>query len=619
MRRRQVEISGAMTTGDAGAHAASLKRRSEGMTSERMRSRWKVSALMMVALLGGALMTSSCGDEAQPMKSLQVRLYGWGPDEQGGESFVEGLPAYEGATSVRAKVTRPASNRIVGSQTRPILDRKVQLPQLPYERGLRLELEVLDAAGEAVASGATPVFDFGASTASRALRVMVMPLNRFAPAGSIELDESGQRKFVQSRFDYRVESYYGQTGVRPAVYLGRVGHVAVPTSDGKVLIVGGADVIPGSAPGTIPKFRQVHTDVQLFDPETGYFSDLSLNEATQTPFPDRADRLEDGRAFHTVTPIGEDKFLVIGGYTEAAGQSRPVRTVELIDLKAQPGFRVKPLTNLQGAPLELNSPRGFHTAIHRPQSDQVIVIGGVGLTSEQILSSIEIINLETLQVLGQTFELGEARTEHTSVLLGDGSVWVLGGRNSAGVLASTEIIEFGALSVSVKPESDMNEPRFGFGTVVIRDVLSTQVVVIGGFTSLTGEVTATYEIGIKGRQFVSGLMWRLAAGRGALSAVELPQSRDVLVIGGQDKDRGTISSVERLVYQGLAAGTPYRVVSEGMGAFRAARLGASVTMMTSGQLLVTGGVGTSQGTVVALDNAELYNPYDPVGGSLTLP
>lgn len=576
---------------------------------------------MSGALALSLALMAACSDDPEVAKNLNVRLYGWGPDEQGGESFVEGLPAYQGASFVRVSVTKPGEQKILKRQSGPIADRSLRLPEIPFDEGLRLEMEVLNDSGEPVASGATPLFDFDGNATSRALRVMMMPINAFAPAGSIELDsQTNERKFVQSRFDYRVESYLDQTGVRDAVYLGRVGHVAVPTSDGKVLLVGGADVIPGSAPGTIPKFRQVHQDVQVFDPETGYFSDLSFDEDANAPFSDNRDRLEEGRAFHTVTPIGQDKFLVIGGYTEISGISRPVRTIELIDLKAQPGSRVKPLLDLQGVNVELNKPRGFHTAVYRPQGSQVVIIGGIGSSSDDILDSVEIVNLETLTVLGQTFKLDAPRTEHTSVLLGDSSIWILGGRNKDGVLSSTEIMEFSDLSVNVSPGAKMNEPRFGFGTVTIRDISGTQVVVIGGFTSLEGAVTENYEIGIKGREsFTSGRAWKLAKGRGAFSVVELPQSRDILVIGGQDKDRETISNVERLAYKGLGEGVPYEVTSESLGAFKAARFGASVSMMTSGQILVAGGVGVSQGNVVALDNAELYNPYDPVAGGLFIP
>lgn len=584
------------------------------MSSGALRHLYSGALLWMFAFVALA----SCGEDPTPLKSMNVRLYGWGPNGQGSESFMEGLPAYEGAEFVRVSLTKPRENRVLDRQTGPIVDRTLKLPELSYGAGYRIEMEILNNAGQTVATGSTPLFDFLDADPSRALRVMMMPVNRFAPAGSIELDANNERKFVQSRFDYRVESALEQQGVRDAVYLGRVGHVAVPTSDGKVLIVGGADVIPGSAPGTIPKFRQVHRDVQLFDPETGYFSDLSYDEDNGRPFEESRDRLIEGRAFHTVTPIGDDKFLVVGGYTEIAGNSRPVRALELIDLKAAPGSRINELQDFQGLSLTLNKPRGFHTAVHRPQSNQVIIIGGIGQSSDEILDSIEVINLESLQVLGQTFSLKAPRTEHASVLLGDGSIWVIGGRNTTGVLSSTERVEFSSLNLSVTEEVPMKKPRFGFGAVTIREGTGTRVLVVGGFTSLEGAVTGEFEVGISGRDFFSDPKWSLAKARGAMSVVELPQSKDIVVVGGQDKDRETISDVERLVFQGLSSSSPYQVVSESMGAFKAPRLGASVSMMTSGQILVTGGIGVARGTVIALDNAELYNPYDPVAGGLFL-
>lgn len=226
----------------------------------------------------------ACTDDPVPTNGLQISVYGWGPDLTGTTSFQQGLPTYEGAAYVRFSLTQPNNQVILQRDIAPLSAGKLALPEIPYGKGLRLEVEVLDLAEGVLATGATPLFDYSADDRTKALRIMIMPVNRFAPSGSIEVNGAGEREFVQSRYDYRAVIQEVQ---QP--WLGRVGHVALPTSDGKVLIVGGADVIPGAAPGTIPKFRSVHRDVQVFDPETGYFTDLSYEEIDGQALPPGAD------------------------------------------------------------------------------------------------------------------------------------------------------------------------------------------------------------------------------------------------------------------------------------------------------------------------------------------
>lgn len=570
----------------------------------------------MAAVALAVTLASACGgggDEPQSVPRLRVSVFGWGPDDTGQVTFVEGMPAYEEATSVRVRITDPANNEVVAEEQGALADRAVKVPSIEFGEGLRLDLEVLNAFGEVVASGATPAFDFTPEQQGRSLRMMVMPTNEFAPAGSlVSNSETGERTFVQSRLDYRSEIVLN--GGATNVWLGRVGHASVPTSDGKVLIVGGADVIPGSAPGTIPKFRKVYGDVQIFDPETGYFTDLSFNEEAQNLRPGGKDRLSDARAYHTVTPIGEDRFLVAGGYTKLAEQSRPVRTLELINLNAPAGERVTPVVDSTGTPLQVNAPRGFHQSVFLEDSGQLVMIGGVGESSEDIRTDIEVVDLAGLRVIEQRYEMNTARTDHAAVGLGDGTIWILGGRNADGALASTEVLSLTSSGVAVEPGPEMGEPRFKMGAARIEAQGGTRVVVVGGFTSLDGDVTGSYEIGVKGfDSFISGPNWALEAPRGGHSLVVLPQTQDVLVLGGQDAARQTITTTERLLFNGLTATPPYDLLSGGIGSFVVPRYGATFTVMSNGQVLVFGGVGEVNDNLIALDSAEIYNPRDPVG------
>lgn len=565
-----------------------------------------------------ALGLSACGggDNEANNPTLTISLFGWGPDATGQETFIPGMPFYETATEVRLTAVVPGEGRVLGTKSARLLDGRVALPAISYGAGRRVDVGVYDGNGQLIASGATPVFDLVEGGPSLNLRVMVAPINRFSPVGSLVSDRTtGERRYVQSRLDYR--AFAGDS----AVWLGRVGHAALPTSDGKVLIVGGADVTPGSAPGSIPQFRRVHQDVQIFDPETGYFTDLAYDDATGLPRQNGADALGDPRAFHTVTPLGDDKFLVVGGYTKVAETTRAVSTIELIDLKAAPGRRVVALTDLNGLPLTLNKPRGFHNAQYLASVQKVLILGGIGNASTDIHDTVELIDVAqpTMpSVLGQTFTMSTPRTDACAVTLGDGSVWIAGGRNNDGVVGTSERLVLSDSGVTSVPEAALTTPRYEMGCVLLDEPQRNKILLVGGFTSLDGTATGNFELGIQGRaQFISSAAqaWSLARGRGAPRLVLLPQSNDVLVFGGRGTDGQTVASAERLTWLGLDGAQPFQASGQDMGSFRVSRYRPSITRMTSGQILVFGGEGVVESTLVALDNAELYNPFDPVGGA----
>ena len=566
-----------------------------------------IAALAMGVLAG-------CGEDPQPSdpKRLRVSLFGWGPGDDGTDTFVSGMPAYQNAAVVKVRVTDPAAGQVIDEASGEIAERSVRIPEVPFGAGLRLEMDILNGAGEVLASGATPQFDFDETQSSRELRMMVMPLNSFAPAGSVVTGQDNQQTFIQSRMDYR--SAFELSGGSTEIWLGRVGHAAVPTSDGKVLVVGGANVTPGTAPGAIPKFDNVYSDLQIFDPRTGYFTDLSYDETNKQVRADGADRLVDARAFHTVTPIGNDRFIVAGGYNTLVDVTRPVRSLELIDLNAEPGRRVQPVTDSTGVnPLQTLAPRGFHEAVYLDDSGLLLMIGGIGEGSEDIMGDIEVIDIANQRVLDQRFPLNTARTDHQAVPLADGSVWIIGGRNNEAVLNSTEIVTPDGAGFDITPGPTLKQGRYAFSAAKISQGDGTRVVVLGGFTSLEGEPTATYEVGVKGLpSFVSGPTWAFGKARGGLQAMVLPQTQDILLFGGRDASNNTIGQVERLQFLGLDEPNPYQLLAVDIGSFVVNRRDATFSLMTSGQVLVVGGEGKVRDVFVALDSAELYNPRDPI-------
>ena len=538
--------------------------------------------------------------------TLQADVFSW----SSADGFITGLPPLDDSQSVRIKITQPLDRKVVESETAPTSDRQLALPDIPFGENLRLDFEVLDGNGDVLASGATPRFDFSASDTLRNFRVQVAPVSSFAPVGSVVVDRNTQeRKFSWSRFDYR-----GKEGTS---WLGRTGHATAATADGRILVVGGGDPVPGAAASTLPEFRSVYDDIQIFDPDTGYFTDLAFDESAGALLAEGKDRLFEPVVFHTLTPLGGDRFLVVGGFTPRSAVMRPVNTVQIIDLNAPAGTRVQRLVDAQGSALVLNKARGWHTATYRSLDQHVVIAGGVGPSGDDdVLGTFEMIDLASNAVYSETFELQEARAQHGAVLMADGrTVWLLGGRGAEEVLTSTEIVQLaeGGTTESAA-EATMRVPRFGLGAVRMTPGGGQLVLVVGGFTDLEGGVTDTFEISRLGRgSFESGTQWTLHVARGGVRALELPQSQNVVVLGGRGEDGATVPTAERLVFDDLTASPPYAPALSAEAA--TPRFRPSVDVLSTGQLLLIGGEGELDGNEAGLDSADLYNPLDPVGGT----
>ena len=121
-----------------------------------------IAALAMSVVAG-------CGPEPQQSdpKRLRVSLFGWGPGDDGADTFVSGMPAYQDAAVVSVRVTEPGAGRILEEANGEISERSVRIPDVPFGTGLRLEMDILNGAGEVLASGATPQFDFDETQSSR--------------------------------------------------------------------------------------------------------------------------------------------------------------------------------------------------------------------------------------------------------------------------------------------------------------------------------------------------------------------------------------------------------------------------------------------------------------------
>lgn len=554
-----------------------------------------------VALLVGAGLTA-CGDADAESASLRVKILGWGPGLGGELGFQTQLPQFPGADQVRVRLTQPAQGKVLETQVFPAAQKNARLPELKRASAMRLEFDLLNAVGGVVARGATPRFEFDGQALRQNFSIQVDAVNDFAPIGAV----------INNRLS---STYLDDRGVRAMGiqrWMGRVGHQTVTIDGGnRAVVIGGADV--GGNPvraGQAPQFVALHDDLQEFNPNDGYFTDLSLDASGTQVYPGAGARLQQGRAFHTVTPIGDDKFLVIGGLGSDGTSVGALSSIELVDFRAAKGSYVSPLMSGEtGMPLALATPRAFHTATYRPADNSVVVTGGVGANgTNQVLDSVEVINLGTRTVTSAS-PLGSPRANHQALLMGDGqTIWVMGGRDSARALRSTESI---SLVNAVVAGPQMRTARYNFSALLLGPGNGEIVMVLGGNTDLEGGATATFELGKIDRVadgFIYQNSYSLKTARGSLQAIELPNSHDIVVLGGWDAQRRRVGAAEVLKFSSLTnLAQPY---SAALTATRSVndRADGSATLLSNGKILLAGGMGD---TGMALDLAEYFTPLDP--------
>lgn len=546
-----------------------------------------------IVILSAALVAASglvaCGETAS---RVSVELFGWDGD------FVEGMPSFDGAEEVRVRVTNPDTADVIEETSVGVDDGGARLPDVESGSGLRMDFEVRGG-GETIAAGATPRFDIGDEGIASAYRVMISEVDDFAPVASLVRGEStGEEQLVQSQFDGRALDQ---------MPLGRLGHSAHPTSSGEVLIVGGASVVGGYEPTEKPELAEAYADIQLFDPATGYFTELAGDQAAIDADVVGEDRLEDARAFHTVNALGDDRFLVVGGFTESSGETRPLNSIEYIDLNEAPGSRVDRLRGSSGSALTLTERRGHHTTTLRKSDGRVVVAGGMGASEDDLRASVDIVDPtqgEASVELGD--EMTSPRVGHGSVLIEDDeTIWIIGGRDDSSVLDSTDIIAADGESATTESGPVLGRSRHSASVVHLGDEGNDLVAVIGGLTN--SGATAEFELGSPAGGFFRENSYRIDQARGGADLVRLEQSEDLLVVGGYDPDGEPLGSAERLSIDGSAS-VPL-VVDASPGSMVDPRSEFGLSTVNNGRVIVVGGLDSSDSP---RDDAEYFTPDDPV-------
>jgi len=293
-----------------------------------------------------------------------------------------------------------------------------------------------------------------------------------------------------------------EPGVGPGAFaaagtlgVARVGHSATLLPDDRVLVAGGADL--GAA--------TYLASVETWDPVAAAF----------TPAGD----LAASRGGHTATLLPDGRVLLVGGGTGEMAPNQLVADAEVWD----------PATATSEPAGTLDRPRTLQTATLLADG-RVVIVGGFDASDGSIVtrSRIEIWDPAT-GAFSSAGALGQARYSHTATMLADGRVLIAGGVTQDGddyqLLATTEIWDPASMTTSVGPT--MVEGHGNHTTTLLAD---GRILVIGGLRSQTEFAGAEILDPVTGTFASTG---EPGARRVFHSATQVPDGR-VLVIGGRD-------------------------------------------------------------------------------------
>lgn len=342
----------------------------------------------------------------------------------------------------------------------------------------------------------------------------------------------------------------------------RAGHTATRLPSGQVLVTGGL-----GASGPL-------ASAELYDPDTGTWSAVAP--------------MAHARVDHTATLLPSGTVLVVGG-TNTQGE---VAQVEAYD----------PTTGQWSDAGTLLTARTYHTASLLPDG-RVLVAGGEA--GEALLASTELYDPADPTagwVAGPI--LNEARSHHSATLLPDGNVALVGGIGEQGN-ADIEVVASDATSSSV-PSDVMGEAMVANHTATL--LPSGRVLVVGGHTDAS-VVDTTQALWLEIGAWAPAPSMSVAR---ASHTATLLTNGQVLVAGGALVDPATMSPI---LDGGVTASTelfdPATGTWSDAGTLATPRFDHTSTLLSGGEVLVTGGYTNGGGTLASVEK------YDPASRAWT--
>ncbi|MEQ8274515.1 MAG: hypothetical protein RMA76_45465 [Deltaproteobacteria bacterium] len=375
-------------------------------------------------------------------------------------------------------------------------------------------------------------------------------------------------------------------------------------NSGRVLIVGGAQIIPG----TPPEVRYPR-GVELYDPATGTFQVVAEL------------RVGGARKGHTATLLDGGRVLIAGGDTIINGTTTALRTAFIIDATDPLSVRIAE------SGLAMREARTGHRAV-RLKDGRVALIGGRELVASAIdprdhayLDSVEVYEptnqLFTLpnDPASNALRMSKRRFGHSATLLESGQdILVAGGMNDQGVVGEVEVITLGETSTVTAQPSAIT----GVGPIFHSAALAQngEVLLSGGYNRIedaepSGMAPQNPTGSVEMWAFVNGRVARTCS-----AALNRPRGhhavtmsgKDAVFVGGRDQTGVPlgVGEVATLTTGGSCfARAPTEVEMD------SPRFGHAITKIeTSGEILVVGGLQQNMGDVFgrSLKSAEVYSP-----------
>lgn len=407
------------------------------------------------------------------------------------------------------------------------------------------------------------------------------------------------------QFTYTVS--YEDEG-RADMHQPRTGHSTTLLRDGRVLVAGGVELQNGSA--DVAQGRLLDT-IEIYDPADGRWHLSST-------------RLFIARAHHTATLMQSGaKILIVGGFGMINSRLTTLALPEVISPEKLDG--PSGVTPLSHSPMFV--PRARHTAV--AFDDWVLVAGGVAQEdggTPYVVGELELFFTSVPDPLldGDYCQYGSwtfcrtdemvqqvPRVGHGATNVGN-FILLFGGSNGQTTLRSSEHFSYDS-----KGEELPRGTRSGPELVQARQDMSwvnynDQVFVFGGELREAGsEPRALATIEWYDPRRPTSEQWQavaapIGAPRAESAAVLLGTQGWVLVAGGRGSSGSPVPTALELQ---IGPTGVVEAPSEVAGTLRVPRFGHALSLLPTGQVLVTGGTTSNAGSSGSLAVTEIFTPY----------